>query len=187
MTQHPHTTKDSILVPKTTLRTAATLCAGALALALSACGSATTDGAAASSTAASATKTMSGEASSSASASMTDKPTTGATTDKAMAAGAYISLADYKSAMADYADTAVVLFFHASWCPDCKATDTSLTTDGVPDGLTVVKVDYDTETDLKKKYGITQQHTFVEVDPEQMAVSKWTGTKTGADILAKTA
>lgn len=187
MTQHPHTTKDSILVPKTTLRTAATLCAGALALALSACGSATTDGAAASSTAASATKTMSGEASSSASASMTDKPTTGATTDKAMAAGAYISLADYKSAMADYADTAVVLFFHASWCPDCKATDTSLTADGVPDGLTVVKVDYDTETDLKKKYGITQQHTFVEVDPEQMAVSKWTGTKTGADILAKTA
>ena len=176
-------------MPKTTLRTAATLCAGALALALSACGSATTDGAgaAASSTAASATKTMSGEASSSASASMTDKPTTGATTDKAMAAGAYISLADYKSAMADYADTAVVLFFHASWCPDCKATDTSLTTDGVPDGLTVVKVDYDTETDLKKKYGITQQHTFVEVDPEQMAVSKWTGTKTGADILAKTA
>ncbi|MGB4836551.1 MAG: thioredoxin family protein [Nostocoides sp.] len=185
MTQHPHTTKDSILVPKTTLRTAATLCAGALALALSACGSATTDGAAASSTAASATKTMSGEASSS--APMTDKPTSGATTDKAMAAGAYISLADYKSAMADYADTAVVLFFHASWCPDCKATDTSLTTDGVPDGLTVVKVDYDTETDLKKKYGITQQHTFVEVDPEQMAVSKWTGTKTGADILAKTA
>ena len=166
MTQHPHTTKDSILVPKTTLRTAATLCAGALALALSACGSATTDGAA---------------------ASWTDKPTSGVTTDKAMAAGAYISLADYKSAMADYADTAVVLFFHASWCPDCKATDTSLTTDGVPDGLTVVKVDYDTETDLKKKYGITQQHTFVEVDPEQMAVSKWTGTKTGADILAKTA
>ena len=187
MTQHPHTTKDSILVPKTTLRTAATLCAGALALALSACGSATTDGAgaAASSTAASATKTMSGEASSS--APMTDKPTSGATTEKPMAAGAYISLADYKSAMADYADTAVVLFFHASWCPDCKATDTSLTADGVPDGLTVVKVDYDTETDLKKKYGITQQHTFVEVDPEQMAVSKWTGTKTGADILAKTA
>ena len=173
-------------MPKTTLRTAATLCAGALALALSACGSATTDGAAASSTAASATKTMSGEASSSASASMTDKPTTGATTDKAMAAGAYISLADYKSAMADYADTAVVLFFHASWCPDCKATDTSLTADGVPDGLTVVKVDYDTETDLKKKYGITQQHTFVQIDGAAMSVKKWTGTKDGAAIKAQT-
>ena len=79
----------------------------------------------------------------------------------------------------------VVLFFHAPWCPDCRATEQSLTTAGMPDGLTVVKVDYDSMTDLKQKYGITQQHTFVAVDAAGMKQQIWTGTKTGAEILAK--
>jgi thiol-disulfide isomerase/thioredoxin len=111
---------------------------------------------------------------------MTDKP-------GAMAKGRYISYADYTKDMAMAAKGAhVVLFFHAPWCPDCKATDASLTSAGVPDGLTVVKVDYDSMTDLKQKYGITQQHTFVQVDAAGMKQSIWTGTTTGADILAKT-
>jgi len=98
--------------------------------------------------------------------------------------GAYLTLADYAKQLADRAGSTVVYFFHASWCPDCKATDAALVADGVPDGLTVVKVDYDTATDLKKKYGVTTQHTFVAVDPEGMATKKWTGSANGAAIKA---
>ena len=85
-----------------------------------------------------------------------------------------------------YHGSKVVLFFHASWCPTCQATETALKSSGVPDGLTVVKVDYDAATELKQKYGITQQHTFVQIDGAGMSVKKWTGTKDGAAIKAQT-
>jgi hypothetical protein len=34
----------------------------------------------------------------------------------------------------------------------------------IPDNINLLKVDYDTYTDLKEKYSITMQHTYVEVD-----------------------
>ena len=156
--------------------TAAALALG-IALTLSACGgSATPLAAPAASTAMSDKMAMSDKT------AMPDKTGTPA----AMANGAYVTYADYQSSMAMYQGSKVVLFFHASWCPDCRATDTALTGSAVPDGLTVVKVDYDTATELKQKYGITQQHTFVQVDPAGMSVKKWTGTKDGAAIKAQT-
>lgn len=103
-----------------------------------------------------------------------------------MAAGAYLALDDYRAQMASRAGTKVVYFFHASWCPDCRATERSINADGVPAGLTIVKLDYDTETDLRKRYGVTQQHTFVQVDPDGAELGKWTGSRSGADIKAKT-
>ncbi len=151
------------------------------ALALAACGSATTaNPPAAGSTPTSSTSTPAGGS--------TTTPTDDMSTPDAMAKGRYITYDEYAKDMAMAAKGAsVVLFFHAPWCPDCKATDASLTTDGVPDGLTVVKVDYDSMTELKQKYGITQQHTFVAVDADGMKQKIWTGTSTGAQIKAKLA
>ena len=113
---------------------------------------------------------------------MTPEPTA----DAATTAGAYLTLAEYRDRMAERGDTTVVYFFHAPWCPDCKATEESLAADGVPDGLTVVKVDYDSETELRRQYGITQQHTFVQVDPEGAELAVWTGSRSGAEIAAET-
>jgi thiol-disulfide isomerase/thioredoxin len=110
----------------------------------------------------------------------------GAAGASAMPAGAYLTQADYEKDVADRAGTKVVYFFHATWCPDCRATDAALTGLGVPAGLTVVKVDYDTATELRKTYGVTQQHTFVQVGPDGAQLAKWTGTKTGEAIKAKT-
>ena len=58
--------------------------------------------------------------------------------------------------------------------------------DGVPAGLTVVKVDFDSATDLRRKHGVTQQHTFVQVGPDGEQLEKWTGSRSGAEIKAKT-
>ncbi len=99
--------------------------------------------------------------------------------------GEYLEYQAFSADPAAHGNTAVVLFFHAPWCPDCRATETSITKDGLPAGLTVVKVDYDSMTDLKVKYGVTHQHTFVRIDAQGTLLAKWTGTFTGAAIKAK--
>ncbi|MGL5828035.1 MAG: thioredoxin family protein, partial [Angustibacter sp.] len=96
---------------------------------------------------------------------------------------------DYAANPAQYAETNVVYFFHAPWCPTCKATeeDAQAKKANLPAGLTLVKVDYDSATDLKRKYGITAQHTFVKVDKTGGELKKWAGTISVADIAAKAA
>ena len=150
------------------------------ALLLSACGSATEDTAA---PAASGATSATASASPAPSASPSTSPSA---TAEVMAAGAYLTKAEYQSQMAERAGTKVVYFFHAPWCPTCRATEKAIEEDGIPAGLTVVKVDFDSETDLRTTYGITQQHTFVQVDEDGDELAKWTGSITGADIKAET-
>jgi thioredoxin 1 len=67
------------------------------------------------------------------------------------------------------------------------ATVESLDADGVPAGLTVVSVDYDAATDLKKQYGVTVQHTFVQVDEQGNQLAKFSGALSGEAIASQTA
>ncbi len=71
----------------------------------------------------------------------------------------------------------VVLFFHAAWCPTCIAANKAFNanTNQLPADVVLLKTDYDTETTLKKKYAITYQHTFVQIDASGNQISKWTG------------
>ena len=85
-----------------------------------------------------------------------------------------------------------VLYFYASWCPTCKPADTDLKANmnKIPNDVTVIRVNYnDPETDqeekeLAKKYGITYQHTFVQIDSQGNEVTKWNGGKTD-ELIAK--
>jgi thiol-disulfide isomerase/thioredoxin len=78
-----------------------------------------------------------------------------------------------------------VLFFHAKWCPACTGAAKNLSASTAPEGLNVFKVDYDTSTDLKKKYGIVGQHTFVQIDDNGKMLKRWFGSRSYADILAQ--
>ncbi len=100
--------------------------------------------------------------------------------------GVYLTAAEYEGRRSEREGTTVVLFFHAPWCPSCRATEDSLRADGVPAGLTVVKVDFDTATDLRRQYGVTVQHTFVQVDPSGRRLAAFTGALTGAEIASRT-
>jgi thiol-disulfide isomerase/thioredoxin len=68
-----------------------------------------------------------------------------------------------------------VVFFFATWCPDCRATVTELNArwDEVRPGLTLVIADYDKEQGLKQKFGITYQDTFVLLDKDGKGVDIW--------------
>lgn len=57
-----------------------------------------------------------------------------------------------------------LLFFHAPWCPQCREMEASIVKDGLPSGVTVLKIDYDSNQALRQKYGVTLQTTFVKVD-----------------------
>jgi len=102
------------------------------------------------------------------------------------AAGSYISLADYQSDPRQFDESDVVLFFHAPWCPTCQAAEQSLTSEPVPAGLTIVKVDFDSELELRRKYGVTVQHTFVQVTPDGRELATWSGSRSATEIQAQT-
>lgn len=78
-------------------------------------------------------------------------------------AGAYVEYSD--AALAASEGTAV-LFFHAPWCPQCRALEEGILAAGAPDGVTILKVDYDSRQDLRQKYGVTLQTTLVVVDDQ---------------------
>jgi thiol-disulfide isomerase/thioredoxin len=115
--------------------------------------------------------------------------TTAPTPDEAQAtAGAWIDQAAYEADKAAFhAAGDVVLFFNASWCPTCQQTVQSLDEQGVPPGLTVVSIDYDSADALRQQYQVTVQHTFVQVDETGESMAKFTGSLTGAEIAAQTA
>ena len=95
-------------------------------------------------------------------------------------AGAYV---DYSEEKVANAQGDRVLFFHASWCPTCKSLDQNIRAGVVPDGLTIFKVDYDTERELAKKHGVTYQHTLVQVDEKGEQLNKWAGSYTIDQIV----
>ncbi len=76
-----------------------------------------------------------------------------------------------------------VLFFYANWCPTCKSADKSFSESEskIPIDVSLFRVNYnDAETDqaekdLAKKYGVTYQHTFVQIDQQGNDVAKWNG------------
>ncbi len=90
-------------------------------------------------------------------------------------AGQYITLADYNADPAKYADSTKVYFFHASWCHFCQAIDASFSSNPgqILDGVTIIKTDFDKNTDLRQKYGVTTQYTFVQVDSSGNEVKQW--------------
>ena len=81
---------------------------------------------------------------------------------------------DYsQAAFSESASTTRILFFHSPWCPQCRALDADIKTASLPDNTTILKVDYDSNQDLRKKYGVTLQTTLVKVDASGNLVRKY--------------
>ena len=80
-----------------------------------------------------------------------------------------------------------VLFFHAAWCPTCRSLERAIKNEesNIPNGLTIFKVDYDSESELKRMYKVTYQHTLVQVDSSLNEISKWTGSRDLDAIVSK--
>lgn len=97
-----------------------------------------------------------------------------------LASGTY---SDYDEGLVGVTENTVV-FFHANWCPSCIAAESGITSSDIPEGLTILKADFDASTDLKKKYGVVAQHTFVQIDADGNEIKKWVGG-TDADSVVE--
>jgi thiol-disulfide isomerase/thioredoxin len=100
-------------------------------------------------------------------------------------AGSYIPYDSAKLAMAKTGH--VVLFFRAAWCPTCRNVDNDIKShlEDIPSNLTILDVNYDEAKELRVKYGVTYQHTFVQVDANGMMIKKWSGSPTLAALVSE--
>ena len=106
--------------------------------------------------------------------------------DVMMKAGTYEAYAPEKVMLAS-ATHDVVLFFRASWCPTCRAVDADIKANlsKIPSSLAILDVNYDNSSALKQKYGVTYQHTFVQVDKDGNLIKKWSGSPTLSALVAE--
>lgn len=84
--------------------------------------------------------------------------------------GAYV---DYSSTIIGQTPGSKLLFFHASWCSQCRKIEADISNNGIPEGVTVIKVDYDNQTDLRRRHGVTQQTSFVLIDDQGNSQKKY--------------
>jgi len=101
---------------------------------------------------------------------------------KAMMTKNYV---DYSPEALAEAEWNIVLFFHADWCPSCVAIEKEINKSGLPSDLTVLNVNYDDSDDLKKKYSVLTQTTFVQVDNEWNMIKKWVWARNVDAIVSK--
>lgn len=99
----------------------------------------------------------------------TDEQPAEADAETAAAVGDYLDY--YDGAIAETPGLKV-LFFHASWCPQCRALDEDIEANPIPAGMTIFKVDFDTATALRQQYGVTLQTTIVYVDDDGELLTK---------------
>ena len=95
------------------------------------------------------------------------------TTDPQLASGRYSEYSTGAVAATGYAET--ILFFHADWCPECRAFEQAIKAEAIPDGVQILEVDYDSNQDLRQQYEVTLQTTFVKVNQAGERQSLWVG------------
>jgi thioredoxin 1 len=102
-----------------------------------------------------------------------------------LSAGIYTEYSPEKLVMHEGKD--IVLFFKADWCPSCRGLDKDIKENmsQIPENIVILDVDYDQYTDLRQKYGVTTQHSLVQVSSNGDLIMKWSGGSKLETIIDK--
>ncbi len=78
-----------------------------------------------------------------------------------------------------------ILFFTAPWCPSCTEAenDVEINQEKIPTNVAVVRVDFDNNNELRERYHVEKQHTFVLVDKNGKEISQWNNSETLGEII----
>ncbi len=81
----------------------------------------------------------------------------------------------------------ILLFFYEEGCQSCQAVERDMLSklENIPTHILVLKAYYNSEKDLKQKYEVTAPHTFVQIDNDGNEVTKWEGSDTLEQVLAR--
>lgn len=80
---------------------------------------------------------------------------------------------EYSEDLINKTVTQRILFFHAPWCPQCRQLDENIKSETIPSGVTIFKVDYDSNQKLRQQYGVTIQTTLVLLAEDDSEVKKF--------------
>lgn len=80
---------------------------------------------------------------------------------------------DYREGIIAETPGPKLLFFHADWCRQCRQIEESIKAQGAPKGVSIIKVDYENSDELRAKYKITLQTTFVKIDDQGNEIKKY--------------
>lgn len=80
---------------------------------------------------------------------------------------------DYSPEAASSTTSQAVLFFYAPWCAQCRSIEKGIVEQGVPSGYDIFKVDYDSNQELREKYEIAIQSTFVRINESGEEIDKY--------------
>ena len=107
---------------------------------------------------------------------MTADPMVGRQLRNAQSTGNKVLFTDLAAAEQLARTGPTVLFFAADWCPYCQADLRDINAHGDRLGsVSVVVMDYDHSSDLKTKFGVTAQDTFVQIDENGNRLGIWNG------------
>ena len=70
-----------------------------------------------------------------------------------------------------------ILFFYASWCSTCRSLVREIQDRSAefPDHVAILKVSYDDEKELRRRYQVTRQHTIIILDEDLNATQTLVG------------
>lgn len=80
-----------------------------------------------------------------------------------------------------------ILFFTAQWCPSCQQLEEVVESKKsfIPPHVSIMKVDFE-DQNMKEKYEVVKQHTFILLDKEKNEIKRWTNSDTLEDIIYNT-
>lgn len=103
------------------------------------------------------------------SSTKSSNPDSPADTTSLSTSGQYV---EYTPTTISHTSGTKILFFHAPWCPQCRALEASIKASTIPANVTIIKVDYDSHQALRQQYGVTIQTTLVRVDDAGNLIEK---------------
>lgn len=98
----------------------------------------------------------------------------------------YVAYSSDAAAKASAERRPIVLYFWASWCPICRADEPIIKERIEASGMPIAgfRVNFDTEKELKAKYGVPYQHTTVILFPDGTESERFTGPVDEATFVA---
>ena len=79
------------------------------------------------------------------------------------------------------------LYFHAKWCPQCRALNIDIESNlsDIPEDVIIFKIEYDDHQDLRQRYKVLYQTTVVSVDAQGERIEAFSagGKETLAQVI----
>lgn len=89
----------------------------------------------------------------------------------------YLNYSEQYSSSSKRTSKTLLFFAATTWCQTCSQLDKEIMerSQELPSDLTILKVDYDNDKVTKAKYGVTAQHTLIQLDNNGNEVKRWIG------------